>query len=567
MFEIKVADAIVNLFVQAKIPYIFGIAGTSILDLMDATVRVEGIEFLEARSEDNVAHMADGYARASGNIAVCTAHVGPGAVKLLYGIAAAYKDGSPMIAITGNEVTKNLGRDTYHEVDIMSIYSPVTKETLQITKPEEAISKIVRAMVIATSGKPGPVHLDIPKDIAKAEIDITEENIKKELSFLQGRGISTPLNRPVPDNNSIKSSIKMLKEAKYPLFFTGAGVIRSRAAKELMAFVNKYNLPFVTTDGGRGVCSEKDELFMGVVARQAGDKTARAILKQADLIVGIGLTFSDVSTFEWSAISEETKIIHVDINPGEMCRQYSVELPVIADAREYLKQLDGSFSGEFNTCWNLKEIKERLTGERESYYSEAARECMGVNPWLAIKLLNEHLSPETFISVDSGLHSFFGKKTYVQGYNTYIRSAGFGAMGFAIPGLLGALLAVPTHHAVSIMGDGCFAMVTHELETTKRLNLPITCMIFNNHSFGSQHYHQNKSYDGRIVGTEFNNPDFAEMAKLYGIRSWRIETNEELEEILPEALSVSEPTFLDIQIDPDILPSDWNPGSGLKIKK
>jgi acetolactate synthase I/II/III large subunit len=555
------ADAVITTLAEAGVSKIFGVVGTSTLDLVDAIGREPRLEYVSARTEEGAAHMADGYARATGRVGVVLCHVGPGAVRQMYGIGTAYKDSVPLVAMTGNEVlraTDTQMREGYHVVDVLDLYRPLTKATLQLREGRDARAVTTRALWLATSGRPGPVLLDLPKSALK-------EPFEGPASTLGTVSDRVPASRPVPDPADLERVAELLQGARRPVVLAGGGVHFSRAHEALEALATTRNLPVLTTDGGRGGIAEDHPQALGVIARQAGDRVARDLLADADVVLALGTPFSDVSTFEWSAWSDDATVIQVDISPEAAHKGAPVHLQLVADIRAALSALDEALDARgwrFTGSWS--DERSRLTEERAAYHALAGQrgEQGLVNPWTLIAELETSLPRDAFVSVDSGMHSFYGKKLRVLAPRTYIRSAGFGAMGYSFPALLGALEGLPERRAVAIIGDGCLQMCLGEFETAARRNSPLTVVVCNDQRFASQQSHQHRRFDGRVVGTDFHPTDFAAVAAAQGVRGWVVEDDEAARAAIREALAHDGPTVVDARLDRSIQPATWIEGSG-----
>ena len=559
----KAADAIVETLVRAGVEKVFGVVGTSTLDVADAIFREPRIEYVSARSEEGAVHMADGYARASGRVAVVLAHVGPGALRQMYGVGTSWKDSVPLVILTGNEVmraTESQMREGYHVIDVLDLYRPITKATIQLRDADDATTAVARALWLAGTGRPGPVLLDLPKSVLKQPF----AGPSAPAGTLVSR---VPIQRPAPALEDVQAVAESLASARLPVLFVGAGVHTSGAQDALIGLAEAANLPVLTTDGGRGVIPEDHGLALGVLGRQAGDQVARELMTGADVVVAIGTPFSDVSTYEWSAWSDDAVVVQVDIAGEVVHKGVSPERVVLADARAFLDALTEEVGVRGLRCaedWSAR--RQQLETERAGYVTEGQERAGSdlVNPWVLIDELDRSLPRDAFISIDSGMHSFYGKKLRVLEPRTYIRSAGFGAMGFSFPAMMGALEAKPDGRAVAIVGDGCMAMGLGEFETAARRGSRVTVVIFNDSRFGSQQSHQHRRFDGRVIGTDFQQTDFAAVARAQGVEGWTATDDDGAREAIRAALELDGPAVVDARLDPDVMPSTWIEGSGDK---
>lgn len=555
-----VAESVVGALAAAGVEKVFGVIGTSTMDIADAIAREPAVDFVSARQEEAAAHMADGYARATGRIGVTLAHVGPGALRQMYGLGSAWKDGVPLLALTGNEVlrgTEDTLREGYHVLDVVELHRPITKAAIQLRDPEDTTEAVRRALWLARSGRPGPVLLDLPKNVVKQEV-------------LPARGVwdaddRAPAVRTPPTGEDVRAAARTLSRAEHPVLLVGAGALWSEATGALGDLAERHNIPVVTSDGGRGALAEDHPLHLGVAARQAGDASARKALAGTDAVMVIGAALSDVTTFEWSAWPEDAHVVRVDIEPGSGRRGAPFEHTVPADARTFLQALARELESGGYTCdHSWRELRRQRDADREAYLrlADEEREGDGVSPWVLVRALNEQLPREAAISVDSGLHSFFGKKLRVLEPRTYIRSAGLGAMGYSLPAVLGAAEADPDRVVVAFVGDGCLAMCLTELETAARRGSRVVVVVCNDAAYASQYHHQRRRFEGRAVGTEFLRTDLAQAARAHGVGAWSVTQDDEVGPALAEALDSGAPALLDCTVDRAVVPDTWIEGSG-----
>ncbi len=555
---VKGSDLVVSLLAEAGVKHVFALTGTSILDLMDSMSQQGEIEYVGVRHEAAAAHMADGYARATGKPGVCMSHVGPGALNMLYGVATARKDSSPVVAITGNEVSHGLGKDLYHEMDVLALYRPVTKWQGQCLRVREVPRLLRNAFVQAVTGRPGPVHIDVPKDVAQARCEQGEEeggrrDSQARLGFPAG-GAEVPALRPLADKALVEEAASLLTEAERPIILAGGGVLWSGAWAELKLLAERLEIPVATTETGRGAFPEEKPHFIGFASRYVGYGSTIAALRDSDLLLGVGLTFSNVSTMDWSVIGPRAKVIQVDIDPHELGRQIPVELAVLADARAFLAALLGELEGRRvrpgpGRRKRLEELSRTYHAEREDFFKAGPDRARCVKPQRVISMTMDVIRPDAFVGIGNGLHTCFVTRLPIHTPRTYLRSGGFGAMGFAFPATMGAKVAHPERQAVVLLGDGDFAMSMHELETAVRHRLGVVAVVFNNFSFGSQKLHQRRSYGERYIGSDHGNPDFGALARLFGARGARIDNEADFLPALEEMLKAEGPAVLDVIID------------------
>ncbi|MDP6560927.1 MAG: thiamine pyrophosphate-binding protein, partial [Candidatus Binatia bacterium] len=505
------AEIIVKSLAEYGVSHVFGLVGTTTLEILDALHRDPRITYISVRHEQVAASMADGYARVTGKHGVCLVHSGPGAANLTLGVAAAYKDSSPVVALTGNEPTFKLGRDCWHELDHLALFRPITKLALQARNIEELPRVLQAGLGAALQGRPGPVHIDLPRNVCQAQA--TTQMISSP----------SPLAAPRPDSEAIRQTAALLLKAQRPLVISGGGVAWSGAWKELRSLVEKTALPVVLTHTSRGVLSEDHPLAFGVVG-SFGIATANQALKEADLVLAVGCSLSDITTLDWTLISPEAKIVQADIDPGRIGRHYLVEVGIVADARAFFTALEKEVEEQvkqedrepFGESARLRELRKLFQAEQEKFFEAAASEAIPLKPQRIIRELDGLLAEDAIVAVGGGLHTLFGSRVLVRTPRSYLNSVGLGAMGFAFPAAMGAKLAYPKRSTIALVGDGDFGMVLQDLETAVRYNIPVTVVVFNNLSYGALKVMQHHAFDRRYIGVDFQNPDFTQLAQIFG---------------------------------------------------
>lgn len=543
------AEIVVECLAEAGVRHVFGLVGTTTLEILDVLHRDPRITYISVRHEQVAASMADGCARVTGRHGVCLAHAGPGAANLILGVAAAYKDSSPVVAITGNEPTAKLGRDCWHELDHLALFRPITKLALQARNIEELPRVLRTGLGAAVQGRPGPVHIDLPRDVCQAE---SQGPAAQTIFTLPSR------TAPGPDPDATQQAAALLLKAQRPLVIAGGGVAWSGAWRELRSLTERLSLPVVLTHTARGVLSEDHPLAFGVVG-SFGIATANQALKDADVVLVIGCSLSDVTTFNWTLISPEAKIAQVDIDPDRIGRHYPVEVGIVADARAFLMALEGrakeqmeqeGVSESFGDPARLEELRGLLRAEQERFFGASASDAIPIKPQRIIQDLESLLAEDAIVAVGGGLHTLFASRILIRRPRSYLSSVGLGAMGFAFPAALGAKLAQPERPAVALVGDGDFGMVLQDLETAVRYNIPVTVIVFNNQSYGALKLMQHHGFARRYIGVDFQNPDFAQLAMLFGAQGRRVEEPGDLRPAMEAALRSDRPTVLDVMIDP-----------------
>ena len=545
------AEIVAQVLANAGVKHVFGISGDSVLVLMDAIARTPGIEYMTVRHEQVGASMADGYARVTGNPGVVLAHMGPGVCNLVIGLASAYRDSSPVIALTGVRESRKIGRDSWHEIDQLALLRPITKWNTRIISPDRAFRVMRTALTQALGGRPGPVHVELPKDIAPAESKV---EMGEPFTFSDIREAS----RVAPNPALVAKACEMLLSAQRPLILAGGGVLRSDASQELLTFAQLLPIPIVTTTKGRSSIPEVHPLAVGPMG-QYGTPFASNEVKQADVLLGLGCRFSDVTTRDWSLISPGTKIIHVDIDPKELGRQYDEALSMVGDIKLFLqaaiaemnrKNGGKGFKGPLEAHPRIAAMIEGREADREAFFDPSANASVPGKPQLLVKEIAAVLKPDAIVSLGAGLYSRFAGRIRVTSPHSYLKSLGLGALGWAFPAALGAKLGAPSRQVVALMGDTDFLTVMQDLETAVRENIAITIVIFNDFGHGSIRELQKRDFGGRVVGSDCRDVPFHEFARLMGALGTRVSKPEEIKPALGKILDSGKPGLLEITIDP-----------------
>ncbi len=545
------AEVVAQMLANAGVKHVFGISGDSVLALMDAIERTPGIEYMTVRHEQVGASMADGYARVTGNPGVVLAHMGPGVCNLVIGLASAYRDSSPVIALTGVRELRKIGRDSWHEIDQLALLRPVTKWNTRIISPDRALRVMRTAMSQALGGRPGPVHVELPKDIAPAESKV---EIGEPLSFAAIREAT----RVAPNPALVAKACDMLLSAARPVILAGGGVLRSAASAELLAFACLFPMPVVTTTKGRSSIPEDHPLCAGPMG-QYGTPFGGNEVKEADVLLALGCRFSDVSTRDWSLISPGTKIIHVDIDPKELGRQYDEALSMLGDAKMFLqsaieemKRRGGAqrFKGPLEAHPRIAAMVEGREAERKAFFDPSATVSAPGKPHVLVNEIASVLKPNAIVALGAGLYSRFCGRIRVTTPGSYLKSLGLGALGWAFPAALGAKLGEPSRQVVALMGDADFLTVMQDLETAVRENIAVTIVIFNDFGHGSIRELQKRDFGGRVVGSDSRDVPFHEFARMMGALGTRVSKPEEIKPALGKILDSGKPGLLEITIDP-----------------
>ncbi len=483
---------------------IFGLPGGTVIHLYDA-IYDSKINHVLMRHEQAASHAADGYARVSGKPGVCVATSGPGATNLVTGIATANLDSVPMVAITGQVATTVIGTDAFQEADIMGATIPLVKHSMQVRTPEQIPTAIKKAFYIASTGRPGPVLIDVPADVQKG---FGEFEYPDKISFLgydPGRGA---------DLSQLDDAVSLLEHAERPVIFAGGGVIRSGAAGKLTELAEKLEIPVVTSLLGKGAFPESHPLGLSLgMAGMHGHPVANRALMTADVILAIGSRFSDRTTGKRSSFASEAKIIHIDLDPAEIDKAIGSEVWLVGDAGKIVDAITGSMKKKYfdRSHWleELEMIRQKEPLPRNKYAGEIA-------PWQVIETLREITGGKSVLTTEVGQHQMWAALHYkVEEPRRFVTSGGLGTMGFGFPSAIGAALACPGQHVCCIAGDGSFMMNIQELDTCARYNIPVKVFILNNSCLGMvRQWQQLFFYEHRYSNTIYNrNPDFVKIAE------------------------------------------------------
>jgi len=546
--------ALIRALKSEGLSVIFGLPGGAIMPVYDALLD-SGIRHVLVRHEQSAAHMADGYARASGKVGVCMATSGPGATNLVTGIANAYMDSSPIVAITGQVPTSLIGRDSFQEVDIVGITTPVTKYNFQVRHASEIPAVVKTAFHVASNGRPGPVLIDLPKNV---QTETSEVNFNPQLL------VRTRTNNIDPDPILVKKAAEALATAERPFILAGGGVRISNAYEELRALSELLSAPVGTSLMGKGCFSEDHPLSLGMVGMH-GTVEANRLIQQADVLLAVGMRFSDRTTSRPDDFCRDARIIHLDIDPSEIEKNKEVNIFIVGDARKTLRGIYELLAGQLvrnadSSLERIKEVKELLTQQISSNGAE------GLSPCQVLKEARKVLPRNAIVTTEVGQNQMWAAlywKTYLP--RTFITSGGLGTMGFGFPAALGAKVARPEAVVADIAGDGSFLMTENCLATSISENIPVIVIILDNRMLGMVAQWQRMFYKGRYSGTRLGrSPDFVELARAYGAHGERVESLNELSDVLRRAVSSDVATIIDVPIHPEenVLPM-VPPGKGI----
>jgi acetolactate synthase I/II/III large subunit len=556
MVEMNGAKALLTALEKDGVEVVFGLPGGANLPIYDALVDSR-LRHILVRHEQSAAHMADGYARIKRKVGVCFATSGPGATNLITGIATAYADSSPVLAVTGQVALAMIGKDAFQETDIIGVANPCTKYAFQPRTPTEIPETVKKAIYISESGRPGPVLIDIPKDVQQASDDIPFPELVKV------RGYNPVLDA---DLSQLGKTVEILMNSERPIIMAGGGVILSGAFSELQALAELLLIPVVTTFKGKGAFPENHPLAMGPIGMH-GHAEANKIIVEADCILAVGARFSDRSVGRFDEFGKGMNIIHMDIDPAEIGKNKLVDVAVVGDVKASLKTLVKMLSNEVirrekDNPW-LRRRKELI-----DYFSETIKDyTRDLTAKKALKKLREILPNEAITTTEVGQCQMWASLHFdVTSPGTFFSSTGLGTMGFGFPASIGAKAARPSVPVVDIAGDGSFNMTENSLAVSVLDNLPVIVFLMNNYMLGMVAQWQRTFYNRRYSGVHQNScPDYSKIAEAYGAQGIKAQSMQELEKAIRIGLKSDVATVIDITIDPeeDVYPF-VAPGTGLK---
>ena len=535
MREITGAEIVIECLKEQGVDTVFGYPGGTILNVYDELYKhSDEITHILTSHEQGASHAADGYARATGKVGVCFATSGPGATNLVTGIATAYMDSVPVVAITANVGVPLLGKDSFQEIDIAGVTMPITKHSFIVKNVDDLADTIRRAFKIAQTGRPGPVLVDITKDVT-ANKAMYEPKAKTEIA-------------PKVDtirNEDIDKAVQMIKEAKKPFILVGGGAIMSGCYKEVRKLVEKMNAPVCDTLMGKGAIEGTNPLYTGMIGMH-GTKTSNFGVTQCDLLVVIGARFSDRVTGNAKKFARDAKILHIDIDAAEINKNVRADASVIGDAKEILIRLNDKLDQMDHSEWiqTINELMEK--------YPLAYDKSRLSGPQI-IEKVYELTEGDAIISTEVGQHQMWAAQFYkYKEPRQLLTSGGLGTMGYGLGASLGAKIAKKDKVVVNIAGDGCFRMNMNEIATAARYNIPIIQVVINNHVLGMVRQWQTLFYNERYSNTILNdNVNFEMLAKAMGAEGKTVTTIEEFEAAFKEALELGRPVVIDCQIDKD----------------
>ena len=545
MKKLSGAEMVVQSLRDEGVEYLFGYPGGAVLDIYDAIHTLGGIEHILVRHEQAAVHMADGYARSTGKVGCVLVTSGPGATNAITGILTAYTDSVPMVIISGQVMSNLIGRDAFQECDMVGISRPVVKHSFIVKKAEDIPSILKKAFYIASTGRPGPVVVDIPKDTVNPNFKYPYEYPES----VELRSYNPTVNG---HKGQIKKALKGLLVAKKPILFVGGGVIAAECSKQLIQFAQRLNLPVTSSLMGLGAYPSTDKQFLGMLGMH-GTFEANTAMHESDLILGIGVRFDDRTTNNLEKYCPNAKVIHIDIDPTSISKNVPAAIPIVGNAKNVLE--------EFLSLLNEEGLKSQT--DLESWWQEInqwkAKKCLEfdrtsgvIKPQQVMEAVYRLTKGQAYVASDVGQHQMFAALHYpFDEPRHWINSGGAGTMGFGLPAALGVKLAHPEGTVVCVTGDGSIQMNIQELSTATQYSIPVVIICLNNHFLGMVKQWQDLIYSGRHSQTYMNSlPDFVKLAESYGHVGIKIATPDELESKLKEAFSIKNKlVFVDINVD------------------
>ncbi len=533
--KITGADIVMECLKEQSVDTVFGYPGGYVIHIYDALHKNEGhFNHILTAHEQGASHAADGYARSTGKTGVCFATSGPGATNLVTGIATAYMDSIPMVCITGNVPLNMLGKDAFQEVDIVGITTPITKQNYIVKDIEDLADTIREAFYIAQEGRPGPVLVDIPKNVQMQEFDY----IAKEPMAIERITDSIK-------ESDIDQAIKMIDEAKKPFILMGGGVVISEAKEEFTTFAEKIQAPVTSTLMGLGGFDGDHEQFTGMIGMH-GTKTSNLGAQKSDLIIAVGARFSDRVIGKSQEFAKNAKILHIDVDPAEINKNVQSDHHIIGDIKEVLERVNSKIDQKSHNAW-LKEVQKMKKDFPLKYPQD------GLRGQYIIEKLNEITKGDAIITTEVGQHQMWTAQFYkFKTPKSLVSSGGLGTMGFGLGASIGAQLGNPDKRVINIAGDGCFKMNLQELATAVNYNLPITFLVIDNNALGMVRQWQSLFFDKRYSQTTLNHKsNFVGLAENFGMKGYKLDHKEDVEEILKKAVETDGPVLVHCTIDAD----------------
>jgi acetolactate synthase-1/2/3 large subunit len=546
MTDLNGAQAVIQCLREEGVNTIFGYPGGAVIDLYDELMNAEDLNHILVRHEQAAVHAADGYARVTGEVGVALLTSGPGATNGVTGIATAYLDSIPIVILTGQVPTPLIGNDAFQEVDIVGITRPCTKHNFLVNKKEELVQVIREAFHIARTGRPGPVLVDLPKDLIKGTVPFAEKKAIKMHNY-------QPTYDPHPVQ--IDKACRLIMKARKPVLYVGGGVILSNASEELRALALKLDIPVTMTLMGLGSFPGTHELSMGMLGMH-GTYTANMAVSQCDLLISVGARFDDRVTGTLDTFAPNAEIIHIDIDPTSISKNVKVDVPIVADCKLALKAMTSWFDSEPGVSVNHEKIQHQewfnqIKTWMETHpltYNDEGDDI--IKPQYVVEMLDHLTNGDAIITTEVGQHQMWAAQFYRYNYpRHFLTSGGLGTMGYGFPAAIGAKMAMPEKTVIDIAGDGSIQMNIQELATARQYNTPVKIAILNNQFLGMVRQWQELFYDKRYASTIMDiAPDFVKLAEAYGAVGLRATKKSEVEDVIKEALATDNTVVMDFKI-------------------
>jgi acetolactate synthase I/II/III large subunit len=546
--KISGANILLRSLKEEGVDTIFGYPGGAVIDIFDTLAKdfSKDFEFILVRHEQAAVHAADGYARATGKPGVCLVTSGPGATNTVTGLATAYMDSIPVIVFTGQVPTQLIGNDAFQEADIVGITRPCTKHNYLVSRTQDLAQTIKEAFLIATTGRPGPVLIDLPKDV-----------VQNKVKFSYPEKIEIPTYRPNTKAHppSVKRAAELIRLAERPVIYAGGGVINSNAHEELFKFASMLNFPVTSTLMGLGCFPATHPLFLGMLGMH-GTFRANMAIDRTDLLLAVGARFDDRVTGRVEEFAKDAKIIHIDIDPTSIQKNIVVEVPIVCDAKDGLSKLINELKVEGRSAEaddKLREWHSQLTVWRNQQRQRFDRTSEIIKPQFVIEKLYEITKGQAIITTEVGQNQMWAAQYYLFDHpRTFLTSGGLGTMGYGFPAAIGAQVAYPDKIVIDIAGDGSIQMNIQELATVVQYKLPVKIAILNNGYLGMVRQWQERFYNKVYSHTDITvAPDFVKLAEAYGAVGLRATKSAEVERVIEKALETSGPVIIDFIIDRD----------------
>lgn len=545
----KGADIVIEALKEEGVEIVFGIPGGAIMEVYDALYRDGGIKHILARHEQGAGHMAEGYAKATGKVGVAIATSGPGATNLVTAIADAYMDSVPVVFITGQVPTHLIGNDAFQEVDIIGITRPITKHNFLVKRIEDLPLIIRQAFYIAKTGRPGPVLIDIPKDITQKLSDVKIPSLEEVKESLPGY-------KPHLEGNlqQIKKAIRLMVEAKRPVLYLGGGAVQAEAQKELVELAELMKIPVTTTNMGKGSFPEDHPLALHMLGMH-GTYYANMAVYNCDLLIAVGARFDDRVTGKIEEFAPQAKIIHIDIDPASISKNIVVDVPIVGDVKIVLRRLLEELRREAVKILYPEERQkwiEQIEKWKKRYPLTYSRSDKVIKPQYVIEQIYQATKGEAIITTGVGQHQMWAAMFYKYSFpRQFINSGGLGTMGFGLPAGIGAKIGRPKREVFVIDGDGSFMMTMQEIITAVQYKVPVKVAIINNSYLGMVRQWQELFYDRRYAEVDLSvQPDFVKLAEACGAVGFRAEKPSDVREIIEEALRIQDkPVIMDFHVD------------------